>query len=88
MDQMDQQLLQSFRQLWVNRNLELEGDIPNTIRQAIVMDLKDELTHPRARSNPHKKFYLAVKRIIESSIPDHDKLTFISFYEKEMKNLI
>lgn len=87
MDQMDQQLLQSFRQLWVNRNLELEGDFQNTIRQAIVMDLKDELTHPRARSNPHKKFYLAVKRIIESSIPDQDKLIFISLYEKEMNNL-
>ncbi|KAA0550094.1 hypothetical protein FZW96_01740 [Bacillus sp. BGMRC 2118] len=88
MVQLDNQLLQSFRELWVNRTLEVKVDASETVIQAIRVDLLDELTHPRARSTPHKKFYLAVKRILESTIPDHDKLAIIQLYEKEMNSII
>ncbi|MBM6619399.1 hypothetical protein [Bacillus suaedaesalsae] len=87
MEQIDDQLLQSFRELWHNRPLLVNGNAQETIRQAILTDIMDELTHPRARSTPHKKFYLAVKRILESSIPDNDKLAIIKLYEKELSKL-
>jgi hypothetical protein len=83
----NEKLLQAFRGLWKNRPLETTSDAMTTIRQAILTDLKDELSHPRARSTPHKKFYLAIKRIVHSELLDEDKLEIIKHYEKVLSEL-
>jgi 3-oxoacyl-ACP reductase-like protein len=87
MDNSNDRLLHSFQQLWINRTLETTVDAQSTIRQAILTDLKDELSHPRVRTTPYKKFYLAVKRIVNSSIADEDKLQLITLYEQELSEL-
>ena len=80
-------LLCAFQQLWNNRPIVNQGNAYSTIRQIILTDLKDELAHPRTRSTPQTKFYLAIKRIIHSSLSNEEKLQIIELYEKELTDL-
>ncbi|MFZ3588772.1 hypothetical protein ACOI1C_05705 [Bacillus sp. DJP31] len=80
-------LLKSFQQLWNNRSIEMNIDSLSIIQKTIIMDLKDELSHPRARSTPQKKFDLAVKRILTSSISGEDQQQIIRLYEEELARL-
>ncbi|MEA3322444.1 MAG: hypothetical protein U9Q88_20800 [Bacillota bacterium] len=73
------ELLELYRLLWNNRSLEsIDGcDEKELVQQAIRRELKDELTHPRTRKQPIEKYYLAVKRIIESKINASEQLLLI-----------
>jgi hypothetical protein len=80
-------LLNSYRQLWVNRSLSTDGDSYTTLINAIQVDLKDELTHPRVRISPYQKFHLAVRRILEANLNNDEKLAIIQLYQHEMEKL-
>ncbi|TYS64515.1 hypothetical protein FZC76_18310 [Sutcliffiella horikoshii] len=73
------ELLESYRLLWNNRSLEsIDGcNEKELVQQAIRRELRDELTHPRTRKQPIEKYYLAVKRIIESKLNESKQLLLI-----------
>jgi hypothetical protein len=89
------QLLNAYRQLWVNRSLKLNNDDGEDYHEkdilyaAIKKELLDEMTHPRVRQPAHVKLQWAKKRIEESDLEDQSKANLISLYESiynEMKS--
>lgn len=75
-------LLNQYRILWNNRLLQEMDTSEQTLKDAITRELKDENSHPRIRRSLHEKFYFAVKRITESTLPDNDKLLLIELHIK------
>ncbi|MDT0160560.1 hypothetical protein [Bacillus sp. AG4(2022)] len=73
-------LLSQYRQLWNNRRLEGTGSAEDILKEAIRRELKDENAHPRARKRVAEKFYLAVKRLTDSDMPNEDKLFLIDMH--------
>lgn len=83
-----EQLLEEYRKLWNNRLLTLEGqDSEKILLDAIKRELNDENSHPRIRKSIYEKYYLATKRILESSIPNESKFTLIVLHKELMKQL-
>lgn len=84
--QEENRLLELYKVLWNNRSLEyIEAyDQKELLQQAIRRELKDELTHPRTRKQPLEKFYLAVKRIVESKLTQTEQVILI----KEFTNVL
>ncbi len=80
-------LLQQFRSLWSGRKLDSGGDSEQTLKEAIKRELLDEYTHPRLRRSLYEKFYLAVERILQSSLPAGDKLDLIEMYKDTAETL-
>lgn len=80
-------LLSEYRGLWNNRRLESEQSSENILKEAIARDLKDENAHPRARRTLMEKYYLATKRILESSIGSESKLTLIRIHMEQAEEI-
>ncbi|MCM3595927.1 hypothetical protein M4D55_09055 [Metabacillus idriensis] len=78
----NRELLEVYRKLWSNRQLEVSDDDMQTLLGAIKVELQDELTHPRLRKNTEQKFFSAVKRISMASLGDQEKLTLIDLHIK------
>lgn len=74
--------LEAFRKVWPQRqaiaNIESEEDM----KRYIVIELKDELTHPRVRKTKQQKLELAVERINDSSLEQQEKQQLIEEYKK------
>ncbi|MGD6777251.1 MULTISPECIES: hypothetical protein [Bacillaceae] len=77
--QEESRLVESYKLLWNNRSMEFldGGDQKELLEQAIRRELKDELTHPRTRKQPMDKYYLAVKRIVESKLNATEQILLI-----------
>lgn len=73
-------LLDEYRMIWNNRRLESGLSPEEILRDAILRDLRDENSHPRARKSLKDKYYLATKRIIESSLSTESKITLIRLH--------
>jgi len=80
--------LELYKQLWNNRSFllsnENSGDI---LHLAIKTELYDELTHPRTRKQPTEKYFMAVKRILESSLEDSDQLLLIKEFTDVLEEI-
>ncbi|WP_404431652.1 hypothetical protein [Sutcliffiella horikoshii] len=88
--QEESRLLELYKLLWNNRSLEYidGGDQKEILQQAIRRELMDELTHPRTRKQPMQKYYLAVKRIVESKLNATEQVLIIkefTFVLEEIK---
>lgn len=79
-------LLQQYRSLWSGRELAVQESSERTLKQAMRSELLDEYTHPRLRRPVYEKFFLAVGRILDSSMTDEDKLTLIGMYKSVAEN--
>jgi hypothetical protein len=78
-------LLNSYRSLWNNRQLDYtDSSAEAVLKEAIKRDLLDENSHPRIRKNKEEKYYLAIKRIVESSLHEKDKLQLIQLYTESL----
>ncbi|MGD6992918.1 hypothetical protein [Sutcliffiella horikoshii] len=77
--QEESRLVELYKLLWNNRSMEflVGGDQKELLEQAIRRELKDELTHPRTRKQPMDKYYLAVKRIVESKLNATEQILLI-----------
>ncbi|ART75546.1 hypothetical protein ACQCU1_07475 [Sutcliffiella horikoshii] len=77
--QEESRLVELYKLLWNNRSMEFidGGDQKEVLEQAIRRELKDELTHPRTRKQPMDKYYLAVKRIVESKLNATEQILLI-----------
>jgi hypothetical protein len=73
-------LLEQYRELWNNRRLESINSAEEVLKEAIGRDLRDENSHPRARRSLMEKYFLASKRIIESSLPNESKLILVQMH--------
>jgi hypothetical protein len=80
-------VLEGYRSLWNNRLLN-EGDVEDVLREAISRELKDEFSHPRVRKQPHEKYYLATKRVINSDIESDLKLSLLTIHVEEMEKIL
>lgn len=74
------ELLEAYKSLWSNRALSTEDNPALTLKTAVQKELKDEMTHPRLRKTPQKKFSLSVKRIAASSLDDRQKIKLIEYH--------
>jgi len=82
-------LLNEYRHLWSNRRLEAEESPEFILKEAIARDLRDENSHPRARRTLMEKYFLATKRIVESSLSNENKILLIQMHlmqAEEIKN--
>ncbi|WP_260983644.1 hypothetical protein [Cytobacillus oceanisediminis] len=75
-----EKLLDEYRMIWNNRRLESAQAPGKILREAILRDLRDENSHPRARKSLKDKYYLATKRIMESSLSTESKITLIRLH--------
>ncbi|WP_078381706.1 hypothetical protein [Sutcliffiella halmapala] len=81
-------LLIAYQQLWSNRSLKIEGvSETELLKEAIKVELKDELTHPRTRKQPIEKYFLAIKRITNSNLEDSDQLLLIKQFNHALDSL-
>ncbi|WP_404448864.1 hypothetical protein LG307_05585 [Sutcliffiella horikoshii] len=87
--QEESRLLELYKLLWNNRSLEyIDGcDQKEVLQQAIRRELKDELTHPRTRKQPMEKYYVAVKRIVESKLNETEQMLLIKEFTQVMNEL-
>ncbi|RIW35147.1 hypothetical protein D3H55_08795 [Bacillus salacetis] len=84
----DDELLDSYKKIWNNRELSsLETDASKILEEAVIRELKDENSHPRVRRSLEAKFYFAVKRITESSLSLPDRYSLIEYYISKMEEL-
>lgn len=75
-------LIKEYLKLWSERTVS-----DDSLESLIKAELLDEMTHPRLRISKYEKFYLAIKRVLESTLEDKVKLELIRFYTKIMENL-
>ncbi|PLR81023.1 hypothetical protein CVD25_06910 [Bacillus canaveralius] len=80
-------LLQQYRSIWNHRMLPSKQNSEVVLEEAVLRELLDENSHPRTRRSRYDKFYLAVSRIIDSELPDQDKLALISLHKKNMETI-
>lgn len=80
-------LLKEYRELWNNRRLEAEESPENIIKEAIARDLRDENSHPRARRTLMEKYFLATKRILDSSLSNESKIFLIQMHAKQAEEI-
>jgi hypothetical protein len=80
-------LLSEYKGLWNNRRLESQQSSEKILKEAISRDLKDENAHPRARRTIMEKYYLATKRILESSLASESKLTLILLHTEQVEEI-
>ncbi|CAM4053988.1 hypothetical protein [Mesobacillus thioparans] len=73
-------LLDEYRMIWNNRRLKSGLSPEEILRDAILRDLRDENSHPRARKSLKDKYYLATKRIIDSSLSTESKIKLIRLH--------
>lgn len=73
-------LLNEYRMIWNNRRLESGKKPEEILKDAILRDLKDENSHPRARKTLKEKYYLATKRIIEAALTSESKVMLIQLH--------
>lgn len=75
-----EKLLDEYRTIWNNRKLQSDQVPEDILKEAVSRDLKDENSHPRARKTLMVKYYLATKRIVESSLPTESKIMLIQLH--------
>ncbi|WP_044748117.1 hypothetical protein [Bacillus alveayuensis] len=92
MNQSFVKLLNAYRQLWSNRSLANDQYLDNEsskqlLLETIEKELRDEMTHPRVRQSPEVKFYIALKRIMLSSLSEREKLELIQLHLEVMNKI-
>ncbi|MCK1991109.1 hypothetical protein MPH61_00695 [Peribacillus muralis] len=79
-------LLQAYLSIWNNRRV-TDGGGADVLSELIRRELLDENAHPRARKAPLEKFYLCIKRVMESPLSEDKKNALIIVYIAELEKL-
>lgn len=80
-------LLNSYRLLWSNRSLPAQIGAEHTLKEAIKVDLLDQMTHPRLRKRPEEKFLNALKRLLDSNLSSEHKIQLIQLHVEVLKSI-
>ncbi|WP_223700922.1 hypothetical protein [Sutcliffiella deserti] len=82
-------LLVAYKLLWSSRSLASEGKSEEEqLIEAIRVELKDELTHPRLRKDPKAKYFLAIKRITTSTLTDREQISLIKQFNVVLEQIL
>ena len=75
-------MIGAYRKLWQDRNAVGAIETQQQLEQQILIELMDELTHPRVRKTPQQKLDIALQRITESSLSPQEKIDLSNLYKK------
>ncbi len=75
-------MIEAYKQLWPDRQSIQRITTQSEMEKSILVELRDELTHPRVRLSIQEKFELAVRRIEESNLSESDKQALVQLYKK------
>jgi hypothetical protein len=75
-------ILEAFKKIWPQRHATANIESEEDMQRYIVIELKDELTHPRVRKTKQQKLELAVERINHSPLEQQEKEQLIEEYKK------
>lgn len=74
--------VEAFKKVWPERLAASSVKSEEDMRKMILIELNDELTHPRVRKTKQQKLELAVKRIEESVLEQEGRDDLIELYKK------
>ncbi|MGE8204224.1 hypothetical protein ACQKP0_06625 [Heyndrickxia sp. NPDC080065] len=84
----DSKLYEAYLSIWKNRKgIENTDSSKEQLKKAILIELRDENSHPRIRKSIEKKFYYAIKRISESTLDNSFKMELIKYYLETMEEI-
>ncbi|MFA1711039.1 hypothetical protein ACDX66_04960 [Peribacillus frigoritolerans] len=81
-----EELLVAYLSIWNNRKVS-DGEGREVLTELIRRELLDENAHPRARKSVLEKFYLSIKRVMESSLSEEMKNAIVMAYITELERL-
>ncbi|MGZ9818252.1 hypothetical protein ACXM0N_20595 [Peribacillus simplex] len=81
-----EELLVAYLSIWNNRKV-TDGGGREVLSELIRRELLDENAHPRARKPVLEKFYLCIKRVMESSLSEEMKNAIVVAYITELERL-
>lgn len=86
--QTDRRILLNYINLW-NRRIHPseEEDAGALLDQYLNRELSDELSHPRVRKTKYEKFFLGIKRVMASDLPDGEKAELVQAYLQQMEEV-
>ncbi|ALS78583.1 hypothetical protein ACQKDD_12080 [Planococcus kocurii] len=75
-------MIESYRKLWPQRVAVQQITTQQELEKYVLIELNDELTHPRVRKTKQQKLALALERIEQSDLSDSEKSELITLYNK------
>ncbi|MCM3673222.1 MULTISPECIES: hypothetical protein [Peribacillus] len=81
-----EELLEAYLSIWNNRKV-TDGGGKEVLSELIRRELLDENAHPRARKPVLEKFYLCIKRVMESTLSEEMKNSIVLVYITELERL-
>lgn len=74
--------LEAYRKLWPQRMAAASAESEEEMKRMIIIELKDELTHPRIRKSKEQKLAIAVERIRNAPLTPGEQDELIKTYKK------
>ncbi len=75
-------MIQSYQKLWSQRSTVKKITTHEELENHILIELNDELTHPRVRKTKKQKLELALLRITESELLESEKKELMELYKE------
>jgi hypothetical protein len=75
-------VIEAYQKLWPNRTGVETIRTEEELAQKILIELHDELTHPRVRKTKQQKLEIALSRIEQSDLTEAEKNSLSSLYKK------
>lgn len=74
--------LEAYRKIWPQRMSAASVESFEEMKRMIIIELRDELTHPRVRKSKEQKLALAVERIRNAPLNTEEQDELIETYKK------
>ncbi|KYG58800.1 hypothetical protein [Planococcus maritimus] len=75
-------MIEAYKRLWPDRQGIQRITTQEELEKSILVELNDELTHPRVRKSVEEKLALATERIGQSNLTEHEKNALLQLYKK------
>lgn len=75
-------MIEAYKRLWPDRKAAQAIETQSELERSMLIELRDELTHPRVRKSVEGKLAFALQRIAESDLSERDKEALIQLYKK------
>lgn len=75
-------MIDSYRKLWAHRSAAEGIATHDELEKYMLIELNDELTHPRVRKSKAQKLELALERIEGSDLSESEKDGLAALYRK------
>ncbi|ANU23161.1 hypothetical protein [Planococcus donghaensis] len=75
-------MIELYQKLWPQRAATAQIRTQEELEKYMLIELNDELTHPRVRKSKQQKLDLALLRISESDLSESEKTSLAALYKK------